>query len=102
MIEEAILIGLAGWRLTALLSYERGPFDVFLRFRQLFGFEHDEKGEPESWPGNTLARIVSCPWCLGLWVTPGVWAVWEYIDPAIVVVVAAAAVLVAVERWNHG
>ncbi|KKN20379.1 hypothetical protein LCGC14_0936280 [marine sediment metagenome] len=103
MIEEAILIGLAAWRLTALFSYERGPFDVFLRLRQFVGFDHDSlSGEPISWPGNTLPRVISCPWCLGLWVTPGVWAVWEYIDPAIVVVVAATAVLIAMEKWSHG
>lgn len=102
MIEQAILIGLAAWRLTALISYERGPFDVFLRFRQLLGFDHNPlNGEPESWPGTTLPRMISCPWCLGLWVAPAIWAVWEYIDPVIVMVVAAAAVLVAVEKWAH-
>lgn len=102
MIEEVIIIGLAAWRISALLSYERGPFDVFLRFRELLGFEHNENGEPTSWPGRTLPRIISCPWCLGLWVTPAIWAVWEYIDPVIIVVVAAAAVLVAVEKWVRG
>ena len=102
MIEEVIIIGLAAWRITALLSYERGPFDVFLRFRELLGFEHNENGEPTSWPRRTLTRIISCSWCLGLWVTPAIWAVWEYIDPVIVMVVAAAAVLVAVEKWAHG
>lgn len=102
MIEEAVLIGLAAWRLTALLSYERGPFDVFVRFRQLLGFEHDEKGEPSEWPGNTLTRAISCPWCLGLYVAAGTWAIWEYVEPTAVLVIAASAVMVAVERWNRG
>lgn len=102
MIEEAVLIGLAAWRLTALLSYERGPFDVFLRFRQLLGFDHNEKGEPESWPGNTLARTFSCPWCLGLYMVVVSWAIWEYVEPNAVLVVAASAILVVVERWNRG
>lgn len=103
MIEEALLIGLAAWRLTALLSYERGPLDLFLRFRQLFGFEHDPlSGEPESWPSTHLARLISCPWCLGLYLTLVSWAVWEYVEPKIVLVVAASAILIAVEKWNRG
>ena len=100
MIEEVIIVGLAAWRLTALISYERGPFDVFLRFRQVLGFEHDDKGEPESWPGNTLARIVSCPWCLGLYSVAGMYGVWQ-LEPGVVMAIAAATVLIAVERWNH-
>ena len=73
------------------------------RRRQIVGFDHDFlSGEPTSWPGRTLPRLISCPWCLGLYVTPGVWAVWEYIDPVVVVVVAATSVLVAMEKWAHG
>lgn len=102
MIEEAILIGLAAWRLTALFTYERGPFDVFMRFREQLGFSHDDKGEPNIWPSNSLARVFSCPWCLGLYMAVVAWAVWEYIDPTVVLVTAASAILVAVERWNHG
>ncbi len=101
MIEEAVLIGLAAWRMTALLTYERGPFDVFMRFRQLLGFDHDEKGEPTEWPGNTLARAFSCPWCLGLYMAVVAWAFWEYVNSTVVLVIAASAVLVVVERWNR-
>lgn len=100
MIEQAILIGLAAWRVTALLSYERGPLDVFRVFREVLGFDHDERGEPIAWPSNVLTEALSCPWCLGLWSVAAMYGLWQ-LEPVAVMVVAAASVLVAVERWNH-
>lgn len=98
---EACLIGLAAWRVSALVSYERGPFDVFLRFREMLGFKHGDNGEPWSWPETPLAKLVSCPWCVGIWAAVGFWAMWEYVSEPIVIIAAAAAVVVAVERWCH-
>lgn len=98
---EAIIIGLAAWRVTALMAYERGPADVFLRFRECLGFEHGDDGEPNVWPED-WRLIFGCTWCLGLWVALASWAVWEYLGPAPIVVLAAAAVLVGMERWCHG
>lgn len=101
MIEQAILIGLAAWRLTALLSYERGPFSVFLVLRSRLGFHHNEDGEPDEWEGSILRDMIACPWCLGLWMAAAAYGLWQ-ITPLIVVVLAAASVVVAVEKWNHG
>ena len=102
MIEAAVIIGLAAWRITALLSYERGPFDIFIRLRSLFGIMHDPDppNEPTSWPDNSLARAIVCPWCLGLWAAAAMYGLWQ-LEPAVVMVVAAASVVVMVERWNH-
>lgn len=83
-----------------MLSYERGPFDLFVRLRSLLGFGHDSDGRPQQWPDTTLARLVACPWCLAVWIAPVVWLVWE-VEPVAVVVIAAMAVAVAVERWNN-
>ena len=98
---EAVVIGLAAWRLSALVSYERGPGDVFLRLREALGFKHDDHGEPIAWPETWAAKLLSCPWCVGMWAAAGFWALWEYVSEPVVIVVAAAAVVVAVERWNH-
>ena len=98
---EACLVGLAAWRVSALVSYERGPGDVFLRLREALGFQHKDNGEPMAWPNTPLAKLVSCSWCLGMWAAAGFWAVWEYVSEPAVIVMAAAAVVVAVERWNH-
>lgn len=102
MITAAVLIGLAAWRLTALLSYERGPFDIFIRFRSILGIEHDSSSyEPTSWPNNSLARAITCPWCLGIYMAVACWGLWEW-EPKAVMVLAASSVLIAVEKWNHG
>jgi hypothetical protein len=101
MIEQAILIGLAAWRLTALVSYERGPFDICLRAREVFGFDHDDNGKPVAWPSNVVTEAIACPWCLGLWMLAPVYGLW-CLEPVLVVLLAAGAVLVAVERWNRG
>lgn len=103
MITAMLIIGLAAWRITALISYERGPFDIFARFRSLLGIDHDPNppNEPISWPNNSLARAITCPWCLGLWMAVACWGLWEW-EPTVVMVIAASTVLVAVERWNHG
>ena len=98
---EACLVGLAAWRVSALMSYERGPGDVFLRLREALGFQHDERGEPTAWPETLLAKLISCSWCLSLWAAAGFWAMWEYVSEPAVIIMAAAAVVVAVERWNH-
>ncbi len=100
-IEQVAIIGLAAWRLTALLSYERGPFDVFVRLRSLLGFEHDEDGKPDSWPGGVLQDVISCPWCLGLPMAAVAFGLWQVV-PLAVIVLAAATVVVAVERWTNG
>lgn len=92
------MIGLAAWRVTALLSYERGPWDVALRLRERVGFEHDDDGRVVQYPDRNLPRLIACPWCLGVWVTPLIWGLWE-VWPTAVMVVAAATILVAVERW---
>lgn len=98
MIEQAVLLGLAAWRMAALLAYERGPFNVFMRLRQVLGFTHYDSGEPHIWPDNAVGRLFSCVWCLGLWTAAAAYGLWQ-VEPLIVVVLAAAAVLVAVERF---
>lgn len=82
-----------------MLSYERGPGDVFITLRSWAGIEPDEKGHPAVWPDKFLAKLIVCPWCLGVWVLPLIWGLWE-VWPMAVVVLAAATILVAVEQWN--
>ncbi len=100
LLVQTLLIGLAAWRLSALLSYERGPFDIFQRFRNLLGYTHDDSGVPSSWPDG-WREILSCPWCLSPWMAAACYGLWVW-QPLIVVVIAAATIVVVVERWNHG
>lgn len=66
-----VVLGLACWRLCSLALTERGPGAVFVWFRSLWGVEHDEAGAPVSWPDTEAGRILSCTWCCGLWIAPG-------------------------------
>ena len=101
MLVKVILVGLASWRLTAMLSYEAGPFRIFQRIREGLGFDHDSGGKPTSWPSGFLPSLLACPWCLGVFVVPTFWGLWE-VERALVAIVAAMTVLVVAERWNHG
>lgn len=74
MIFRVFVLSLACWRLSALISYETGPFEIFLRFREWIGISHDE-GQPveihDTGGGRLvfeLAELVSCVWCLSLWI----------------------------------
>ena len=55
---------LATWRLTHMLMWERGPFDIITKLRELTGIEHDEDKEPSSWPDN---HVLGCFLCLSIW-----------------------------------
>ncbi len=46
---------LAVWRITHLLNAEDGPWDLFVRFRRLFG-------------QGFLGSLLDCFYCLSLWV----------------------------------
>ena len=98
---ETVLIGLAAWRVSALVSYERGPFDVFLRFRKRLGFAHDHNDEVVGYPDTFLGKFIGCTWCLTPYAAVAFWAIWEYVSEPIVIIVAAATVAVVVERWCH-
>lgn len=97
-LPTVIILGLAAWRISALIAYERGPLDVFLRLRTRLGFEHDDAGEPTMIPDRWL--ILGCVWCLGIWVAGLLYCLW-LLEARAVMVIAAAAVVIIVERWAH-
>lgn len=52
------------YRLAQLIAIDDGPKDIFLRLRDRIGcYEYGEDGRPLSgW-----ARLLGCPYCLGVW-----------------------------------
>jgi hypothetical protein len=100
LLAQALLIGLAAWRLASLLVNERGPYNMFVGFRERLGYEHDESGKPSAWPGG-WREVFSCVWCLAIWTSLLMWGLWE-LEELIVVVWAAAAMAIVVERWSNG
>lgn len=60
-----VVLVLAVFRLTRMLVDEEGPGDVFALLRQWAGcYEYGHNGRPVT----QLGRILSCPYCAGVWV----------------------------------
>jgi len=52
-LDLAVLL-LTTWRVSAMLSYEAGPWDLFLRLRATLGIEHDADGAVTGFPMRLL------------------------------------------------
>ena len=100
LLAEAVLVGAAAWRISSLLSTERGPFDIFLKFREFLEIGHNAKGEPDVWPDSFLPKMLSCVWCSSLYTAVGMWGLWQ-ISQAAVIVIAASSTAIIIERWNR-
>lgn len=90
--------GLAVFAMGWMLRYVDGPFDVFLKFRELCGIstepviDHDMKvGEVEIIADTFLAKLVSCFWCSATWLSIICVTIW-YIAPIIVIILAVIGV----------
>lgn len=62
---EIIILALATWRLTSLLVWEDGPFEVFARFRRKCGVRYDESNM--AYGTNWFAKGLICPACASVW-----------------------------------
>ena len=67
---DFILITLASFRIVRLVIYDK----IFAFFREQFYEVTEYKGKvvlvkPEGGPRRTLADLLSCPWCFGVWAT---------------------------------
>jgi hypothetical protein len=51
-----VLCVLAAWRLTRMISFEMGPFDLLARLRELMVHLR-------------LSQLILCPHCLGFWIS---------------------------------
>ena len=70
---DYVLITLASWRVTRLFVYDA----ITKLFREQFwdvkkvgrGYQLDK---PKTGPRRTIADLLSCPWCFGVWATASV------------------------------
>ena len=65
---DFVLISLASFRVVRLVVYDR----IFAFFREQFYDATEYKGKvvlvkPESGPRRTVADLLTCPWCFGVW-----------------------------------
>ena len=82
-----ILSALAVWRISHLLSYEEGPFDVILRFRALLKNIH------------SAAKLMECMFCNSLWIAiPFALLLASKIEHVLIVILALSAVTILIQR----
>lgn len=62
---ELVVLGLATWRISHMLTSERGPFDMFIKLRDKMGFVHDEFGHVIGRPDT---NVLACTWCTSFWI----------------------------------
>lgn len=79
-----LLMGLATWRLTSMLMSEAGPFDIFVKFRELFGIRHYDDGSVLSYKTNFFCKLLQCVWCCSVWVGAG-FAVLHFFLPTVAI-----------------
>lgn len=81
MIEQAILIGLAGWRLASMLVDEDGPDSIFEKLRNRVGLDTGEVS-------GFFPTVFSCVFCMSVYTCLLFFLIWQ-IEPIIVMVVAS-------------
>ena len=90
MIEAVVISGFAGWRLASLLVAEDGPFEMFERLRSAVGVRVGEI--------NQLAVVFTCIWCMSVWTSAAMLALYV-VAPWAVAAVAAMGFALLVERF---
>lgn len=93
---RVFVIGLAGYRLARLVAVDSLTEGAR---SYLFWAGHDDPddGEPvvTSRPLAWLYRLVSCPFCVGVWIVAGLYLLWAHVSDARPFIAAIAAMGVA-------
>lgn len=71
------------WRLSSLIRFEDGPFEILHKFRKTIGVNEHK------YPANTITGIFTCTACFSVWLGFATWGLmfvpFEFILPLIVV-----------------
>lgn len=63
---DVLIMGLTLWRVSSLIQSEAGPLNIFYKFREAVGVHHDDNGNIAEIEERWLPRLVSCVWCLSM------------------------------------
>lgn len=84
-----IVLILATWRFSSLLSDEPGPWDIFEKFRTHIGIIYVEGSKTGERDGkNELAKNVLCTWCNSLYLVAPFWTLLYVLLGEIAVLIA--------------
>ena len=85
-----IVLGVATFRFSLLISEESGPFKIFEHIRTLFGITENDIKIPSDYgyidateikAHNQLGKLILCPHCLSGWVSFVLSLVFLYFTP---------------------
>ena len=93
-ITTFIILSLAAWRISNMFVVEKGPFNLFWKIREWAGIQHNGEGEPFAYPETFFAQLISCVWCMSVWVGAA-WAVTWFLLPVVTLKVAVVFALSA-------
>lgn len=95
-----LLLIFATYRVTQLLVYDDGPFDLIFKLRTKIGvYNLDQNGESKS----NLGKLFACPYCLGFWLAIlAALAASRSIDSFIILWLAIAGGQAFLESANNG
>ena len=67
LLNDVVILGLAVWRLSSLISRESGPFNMFTLLRFRAGVVYNKMSEEI--PSSELSRGILCLWCVSIWIS---------------------------------
>jgi hypothetical protein len=99
-IELRLLLAvLSTYRLAQLIAVDNGPYDIFLGIRAFFGRRATINGSLRA-----IALLVSCPYCMGIWISPFCAALAisdNYVADVILIVLGIAGAQTALESFTN-
>ena len=98
---ELAATALAAWRVAVFLVLERGPFEIATRLRTLVGVEHDEDGDPQTWPTRMPGVLFGCVWCMTFWTGAAMYGI-VLVRPEVVVGLAIWGLASAIDGAVRG
>lgn len=98
-MERWLLLSLAVWRVSALLTVEAGPFGLLAHGRDWVGVYYDDYSQCQG--RNVLAAMLCCLRCTSIWVGLIVALVF-YPQDWVVQTLALSAAAIVIERVVHG
>lgn len=62
-----VCLSLPLWRLSSLLRFEDGPYEILYKIRKLIGVDENK------YPANTITGIFTCTACFSVWLGFAAW-----------------------------
>jgi len=98
---DFVIYGLATWRIASLLVQEDGPWNIFMRLRELTGIKHDDDGDVFMIPNGFWPQLFSCIWCCSTWVALCwlvFWMAWPWMALRVAILFGFSTVAILVDE----